>query len=134
MHKILKPVLQGLVALLPLGLTLYFIYWLFVFAESIAQSLLLWVVPEEQYFTGLGILATLVLLFLLGLLVNAYGVRYLIQWSDNIMARIPLIKSVHGAIQDITRVFNLTKKKDMQNVVSLDVGNDMHLIGFVTGE
>jgi len=134
MNKILKLVLKGLVTVLPLALTLYVIYWLFASAEALARTALLWLLPAEYYFTGLGIITTLVLLVIIGLLVNAYGVRYLLHWSDDIVARIPLVKSVYGAIQDIMRVFNLSDKKNLQTVVSLEVGDDMHLIGFVTGE
>ena len=134
MNRILKLALQGLGALLPLGLTLYFIYWLFAAAESVSRSLLLWLLPPELYFTGLGVLATFGILILAGLLVNAYGIRYLVQWGDNLMARIPLVKSIYGAIQDIMRVFSLNERKNLHTVVSLDMGNDMQLIGFVTGE
>jgi uncharacterized membrane protein len=134
MNKLIKPVLQGLAAVLPLGLTAYLIYWLFATAETYTRTLLLWVIPEASYFPGLGIMAALVILFLAGLLVNAYGIRYLVQLSDRLFNRIPLIKSVYGAIQDITRIFSLTEKKELQSVVSFDAGNGIELIGFITGE
>lgn len=134
MNKIVKVVLQGLGTVLPLGLTVYFIYWLLATAETFTRSILLWIMPEKSYFTGLGILAALLMLFVVGLLVNAYGFRYLIQLGDKLVTRIPLIKSLHGAMQDIMRVFSIAEKKELRSVVSLDMGNDIHLIGFITGE
>lgn len=134
MKAIVKLVLQGLVAVLPLGLTAYCLYWLLASIESQTKTLLLWLMPGQNYFTGLGIIATLVALFFIGLLVNAYGVRYLLRLSDSLLARIPLVKSLHGAFQDIMRVFTLTERKELQTVVSMDIGNDTHLIGFITGE
>ncbi|MCK9506017.1 MAG: DUF502 domain-containing protein [Porticoccaceae bacterium] len=134
MNKILKLVLQGLGTVLPLGLTGYFLFWLFANAENYSKSLLLWLIPQSLYFPGLGIIATILVLFLIGLVVNAYGVRYLLHLSDRLFARIPLVKSVYGAIQDMMRVFSLAEKKQMKTVVSLDVGNDLHVIGFITGE
>ncbi|MGD9663251.1 MAG: DUF502 domain-containing protein [Porticoccaceae bacterium] len=134
MNKILKLVLQGLGTALPLGLTGYFLFWLFSNAENYSKSFLLWLIPQSLYFPGLGILTTLVILFLIGLLVNAYGIRYLLHLSDRLFARIPLVKSVYGAIQDVMRVFSLAEKKEMKTVVSLDVGNGLHVIGFITGE
>ena len=50
------------------------------------------------------------------------------------MESIPLVKSVFGAIKDMMRVFSLADKKEMKTVVALDMGNDMYLIGFLTGE
>lgn len=134
MNNVIKLVLQGLATVLPLGLTAYFIYWILASTEAYSKQLLLLVTPASTYFPGLGILTALILLFVIGLLVNAYGVRYLVQLSDKLVARIPLVKSLYGALQDMMRVFTLAEKKGLGNVVSLDIGNDMHLIGFLTGE
>jgi Uncharacterized conserved protein len=134
MRKLLKPVFQGLATVLPLGLTAYLIYWLFSSAETYARTALLLIMPESSYFPGLGILSAIVLLFAIGLLVNAYGIRYLVQLGDRLFNRIPLIKSIYGAIQDTTRVFSLAEKKEVKSVVSYDAGNGVKLIGFVTGE
>ena len=134
MSKILKLVLQGLGAVLPVGITLYFVYWLFSQAESLLKPAVLWLLPADAYFPGLGIVAAIALLFLAGLVVNAYGIRYLLKLSDALLARIPLIKSLYGAMQDVMKVFSLAEKKEMKSVVSIDLGNNTHLIGFITGE
>lgn len=134
MRKLLKPVFQGLATVLPLGVTAYLIYWLFSSAETYARKALLLIMPESTYFPGLGILSAIAVLFAIGLLVNAYGIRYLVHLSDRLFNRIPLIKSIYGAIQDTTRVFSLTEKKEVKSVVSYDAGNGVKLIGFVTGE
>ena len=133
MSRIIKLVLHGLGAVLPAGLTLYLIFWLFSKTEQLLQTVVIWLFGEDIYFPGLGILFAIPVLFAIGLLVNAYGIRYLLKMSDAILARIPLVKSVYGAIQDMMRVFTLAEEKNMQAVVSIDMGNDTHLIGFVTG-
>ena len=117
-----------------MGITLYLVYWLFSSTEALIQPVVLWLLGEEAYFPGLGILAAIPMLFIVGLLMNAYGVRYLLKLSDTILAKIPLVKSVYGALQDMMRVFSLAEKKDLKAVVSVDIGNDTHLIGFVTGK
>jgi uncharacterized membrane protein len=134
MKHFLKPVLQGLAAVLPLGLTAYLIYWLFSTAEAYARKAILLLLPAEYYFPGLGILTALATLFAVGILVNAYGIRYLVQLSDRLFNRIPLVKSIYGAIQDTTKVFSLTEKRELKTVVSFDAGNGSELIGFITGE
>lgn len=134
MKKALKLVLQGLITILPLGLTIYFFIWLLMTMEKLARPALLWVLPGQLYFPGMGILAGIGVLFGVGLLVHAYAVRHLINLGENILERIPLVKSVLAAIQDMMRFFTLKDKSEMKSVVSVDIGNDMHLIGFVTGE
>ena len=134
MPRLIKRVLQGLGAVLPLGITLYLIYWLFAFIEALIRPVLLWFLNDKLYFPGLGILVVIPVLFVVGLLVNAYGIRYLIRMGDALMARIPLVKSIYGALQDMMRVFTLAEERNLQAVVSVDLGNDTHLIGFVTGK
>jgi len=75
----------------------------------------------------------LALLVLTGFLVNLYGFRYLVKLSHNIFERIPLVKSIYGAIKDMMMVFNLAEKKEMKSVVSIE-WNGAQVIGFITGE
>ncbi|WP_416306961.1 DUF502 domain-containing protein [Neptunicella sp. SCSIO 80796] len=130
MNKLLTLILKGLVAVLPLGLTIYFIYWFVSSLEAVLQP----VIPEQYYFSGMGLLAGLVSLLLIGLVINLYGIRWLIGLGNKVLIKIPLVKSIYGAIQDIITVFNLSRDSDMQSVVSVDVGNEMRVIGFITGE
>lgn len=133
MKRSFKRVLQGLATVLPLGLTLYFIFWLLSWVEAQSKPLLLLLIPEHLYLPGMGILATVVALFLIGLLVNAYVIRILIGLGERLLARIPLVKSVFGAIQDVMRVVSLGDRKNLGSVVAIDLGNDTRLIGFLTG-
>ena len=67
--------LKGLVAILPIGLTVYVVYWLGVTTESLLSGPLQWLLPPGIYKPGLGLVAGFLLLFVVGLLVNAYVVR-----------------------------------------------------------
>lgn len=133
MNKLISMILKGLVAVLPIGLTIYFFYWLLATAEELARPLVLLVWPTDYYFPGLGVVTSLLLLALVGLVVNFYGIRYLMKLSQGLFEKIPLVKSIYGALQDMMTVFNLSKKTGHQSVVSLEV-QGMQLIGFVTGE
>ncbi|SBS25674.1 hypothetical protein MSP8887_03950 [Marinomonas spartinae] len=133
MNRVLSFLLKGLVAVLPLGLTVYLIYWLLATGESLAKPVVLWLLPHSIYFPGLGLAFSLGMLILVGFLVNLYGIRYLVTLSQNIFERIPLVKSIYGAFKDMMMVFNLSEKKEMKSVVSLE-WNGAQVIGFVTGE
>ena len=133
MNKLITLLLKGIVAVLPIGLTVYLIYWLLATGEAIAQPILLFLIPDALYFPGLGLIATLGALVLIGFLVNIYGVRYFVKLSHNIFERIPLVKSIYGAIKDMMMVFNLAEKKEMKSVVSIE-WNGAQVIGFITGE
>lgn len=132
MKRLASLTLQGLIAVLPVGLTLYLIYWLLLTMENIAGAALRAALPVDWYFKGLGLLSGLLLLMLTGLLVNAYAIRHLLRLGDAMLSRIPLVKSVHGAIQDVLRAFSIADKKQAESVVLVEVQENMRLIGFVT--
>lgn len=132
MKRLASLTLQGLVAVLPVGLTLYLIYWLLLTMENIAGAALRALLPAEWYFAGLGLLSALLLLMLVGLLVNAYAIRHLLRLGDAMLSSIPLVKSVHGAIQDVLRAFSIADKKQADSVVLVEVQQGVRLLGFVT--
>ncbi len=133
MRKILTRVLQGLLALLPLSVTLYAVYWLTTTLETLCRQVLTYLLPNAWYFPGFGLILGLAVLITLGLLINIYVFRYLVTLVDRLVQKIPLVKSVYAAINDIITVFNIGKNSDMGAVVSVDMGNGFYQIGFLTG-
>jgi len=134
MRKIWNTVLKGLVAILPIGLTLYLVYWLAVTAEHVVSGALKRLLPEGAYWPGLGILAGLALLYLVGLAVNAYVVRRALRLGDRIFARIPVVKTIYVATRDFMRFFPSSGQgSDLKRVVLVPIGPGK-AIGFVTAE
>ncbi|HEX9802339.1 MAG TPA: DUF502 domain-containing protein, partial [Gammaproteobacteria bacterium] len=88
--------LKGLAALLPVGLTFYFIYWLSISIERVLRPVLVSVLAEKYYLPGMGLIAGLVVLYFLGLTVNAWIVKRLFRVGEGLLERIPLIKSIYG--------------------------------------
>ncbi len=134
MRKIWNTMLRGLVAILPIGLTLYLIYWLAGMAERVFSGVIKLVIPESAYWPGLGLLTGLVVLFAAGLAVNAYLVRRALRFGDRLFARIPVVKTVYVAIRDFTRFFPSSGQgSDLKRVVLVPFGPGK-AIGFVTSE
>lgn len=134
MRKIWNTVLKGLVAILPLGLTIYVVYWLAVTAEHLFSGVIKWLVPAPYYWPGLGLLTGLVVLYFVGLAVNAYIVHRALRMSDSLFARIPVVKTIYLAIRDFTRFFPSSGQgSDLRRVVLVQFGPGK-VIGFVTAE
>jgi len=134
MRKIWNTMLKGLVALLPIGLTVYLVYWLAVAAETLFSRVLKLVIPDSAYWPGLGLVAGLLVLFLAGLAVNAYVVRRALRLSDGLFARIPVVKTFYIAIRDFMTFFpSAGKGSDLKRVVLVPFGPGK-AIGFVTAE
>ncbi len=130
MRRIISLSFQGLAAVLPLTLTVYFVYWFM----SGAERLLVPYVPTEYYFPGLGIITASLVILLTGLLVNVFFIEWLVSTANRQVEKIPLVKSIFGAIRDTLTVFKISDKGNNDAVVSVEIKLDMHLIGFVTAD
>jgi uncharacterized membrane protein len=134
MKKLGSILLKGLVTILPIGLTAYFVYWLGVTTESVLSKPIKWVIDDANYWPGMGLVTGFFILFLVGLAVNQFLVRKFLGLGEDLLLRVPVVKTVYSAIRDMTRLVNTDKKKgDLDRVVTVDVGLGK-LIGFVTQE
>lgn len=133
MRFISRNILTGLLTILPVALTVYLLYWLAISSESVLGGMIQLVLPEEMYWPGMGIVAGLIVVFVLGLLMHAYVVQRLFAFTERLLYRMPFIKSVYGAIHDFFNYFAPSIKKEYKQVVAVTIGDtDMQVIGFVT--
>ncbi|MDJ0623206.1 MAG: DUF502 domain-containing protein [Desulfocapsaceae bacterium] len=133
MKYISRIFLKGLAAVLPITLTLYFAYWLAISLERLLKQFILLGLPGEFYWPGLGLLIGIGLIFLAGLLIDAWVVRKLFNLGEYLLEKIPLLKSVYGSLRDFMDYFSRMKEDDeLQKVVSVKLG-ETYLIGFLTG-
>lgn len=132
LKTISKILLTGFITLLPVILTIYLLYWLAVSSEHVMGGLLHFLLPEILYFPGLGMLAGIIVVFIVGLMMNAIVVRKLFSLGEQVLYRLPLIKSIYGAFRDFFDFFS-PKKEGFGQVVAVTF-NGMEIIGFVTQE
>jgi uncharacterized membrane protein len=128
-----KTLLTGFITILPVALTLYLLYWLAVSAESVLGRAIRLVLPEELYWPGMGVIAGLAVVFVVGLLMHAYVVQRLFAKGEQILYHLPLIKSVYRSIRDFFEYFSPNRQKEFGQVVAVRFGDTgMQVIGFVT--
>ena len=89
-----------------------------------------WTFPNATYFPGLGMIAALVVMFIVGLLMKAILIRKLFSFGEQMLYRLPLIKTVYRAIRDLFDFFS-PKKEGLGQVVAVTY-NGMEMIGFIT--
>jgi uncharacterized membrane protein len=127
-----KFLVRGVDALLPIGVTLYVIYWLAVFGDKLLGDMLRPMVPEIYFWPGFGLLAGLAVMLIIGVFASTQPGRKLMEAIERVCSRIPLVKTVFQATQDFTRFFFTAHEHgDFGQAVWVPFG-DMHLIGFVT--
>lgn len=134
MQYLWKNMFRGLAAVLPITLTLYLIYWIAVYTEKLLHPVITLVVPERFYLPGLGVVAGLVVLFFIGLAVNAWVVQRLFHLVEALLERIPLVKSIYGSLHDFMNYFSAAEQRGgLKQVVMVSFGG-ARVIGFLTRE
>jgi uncharacterized membrane protein len=134
MRYVWNILLKGLAAVLPVGLTLYLVYWLAVSIERVIRPVITTIIPEHYYWPGMGLAAGMVLLFFIGLEVNAWIVRRLIGAGEELLEHIPLVKSVYGTLRDFMGYFSSVQRRHDLKQVAMVTINDVRLMGFLTAE
>jgi uncharacterized membrane protein len=126
-----KNILTGLITLLPLLLTIYLVYWFVVGTEAFLGELMQTALPDEMYRPGMGVVVGLLVAFIVGLLMHTLLVQRLFYHGEQLVARVPLIKSVYLSTRDILEYFSAEKRKEFEQVVAINIGN-MQVVGLVT--
>jgi len=132
MKTLFNLLMKGLATILPIALTIYCLVWVITAAESMMHRVITLVVPESHYWPGMGIIAGLLLMLLVGSAVNAYIVRRVLALWEEYLERIPVVKTLYGAFRDISRLLPAGRpRRDLQKVVLWEV-NGARVLGFVT--
>ncbi len=133
MKSIGRIFLTGTLTVLPVLATLYLVVWLVTTAERFVGKQLMWLIPDEYYRTGMGLLLAIVLIFAVGLLMHALLFRQAFGWAERLLLEIPLLRSVYGALRDLFGLFASQKRGEAMQVVSVTLpGTGMRALGFVT--
>lgn len=126
----------GLLTVLPLVVTVYFIVWLAQVMERFfgkqAKLLLPNEIYDEWYRPGMGIVLAIVLVLAVGVLMRAYVFRHFFRAFERLLLEIPLVRSVYAAMRDLLGLFAQHKDPALQVVMVTLPGTQWRLLGFVT--
>lgn len=131
--------LTGIIITAPLGITI-FIAWKFI---GLIDS---WVTPlipssynPETYLPfnlpGLGLLFSIIVLTLIGALTASFTGRILVRFGERLVARMPVIRAVYGALKQIFETVLAQSSKSFREVVLVEYPRrGIWAVAFVTGQ
>jgi len=132
MKQISKTFLKGLIAVVPITVTLYLLYWLAVTAELVLGNIFKVFLPHNWYIHGLGFVSGLGVVFFVGGFLESVTINDLFRKAEQYVLRIPVVKSIYTAIRDLISVFSSDPGK-LNQVVLVDVpASGGKQIGFIT--
>ncbi len=123
---------RGLLAALPLGLTIYLLY---LFLSGMEQFALWWLRPliGEFYLPGLGLLIGIGAIVLLGFVISRPYAHKLLSLIELPFTNLPLVKSIYSSLKNFADYFAPNSEKVAQQVVILKIpGNELEIVGLIT--
>jgi uncharacterized membrane protein len=124
--------IKGLVIVLPVTLTISLLSWAVARAEGMLGKLIQTLLGQ-YYVPGLGILASLLIIFGAGLLVSNYITEKFVKYFLNKFEKVPFIKAVYNPLKDLFALFGGSANRNMKRVVMVNPGNgDLKFMGLVT--
>lgn len=133
MQQTSKTFFKGLIAIIPLALTLYLLVWLANAAEYALGNIFKLFFPDRWYFKGLGFVLGLVVVFFFGKFLDSKFFRKVFNAFEDLVVQVPVVKSIYTAIRDFTSLFSSEQKGKFEHVVLVDVPDGPgQQIGFIT--
>ena len=125
--------LIGILTAIPLVATYFVLKFLFVSLDGIFQPVIKFFLGHTL--PGAGLVALIILVYLLGLIAaNVLG-RRLIHWIDGIISRTPIIRYVYSAAREAVDSLRRLQSVPFKKVVIVEFPKaKMYSLGFVTGK
>lgn len=130
MRTIFNYFLRGLLFVFPLAATLYIIISAVRWSNKTFNDLLFeWLNLDIP---GLGIITVFIVVTLLGYIFSKAFTRPIVNYFENFLARVPLVKIIYTSLKELTEAF-VGDKKRFNKPVLVQIGSEnLKRIGFVT--
>lgn len=138
LSKLRKYFISGLLAFLPLALSVFLFIWVIGFADGILGKYIHPITKEYLgfYIPGLGLILAVLLIILTGFIVTRYFGRKIQEGLEKLFLKLPFFKQVYPAVKEIADFFfSQGKLKKFQQVVLVEYpSKGIYSFGFLTNE
>ncbi|MFH1826403.1 MAG: DUF502 domain-containing protein [bacterium] len=133
-HRISGYFFRGLITLLPLLVTIWLIFFLFSFLDSILGNVVTLIIGKPM--PGVGLLVTVILVFLVGYFATYIIGAQLFKLGEDLLVRVPIVKSIYTGVKQINDVLFMQKHADEYRRACLVEypRKGLYSMGFVTSD
>jgi uncharacterized membrane protein len=133
MKWFIKSFLNGILTIVPIILVVYVLYKMFEFLDGLLGNVMKPYL-NENYVPGIGLLATVFVLTLLGWLSTKFITGAVIGLADRLLNKIPFVKTIYSVIKDTIHSFIGDRKSFTKVALVKMPGTNMKCLGFITTE
>jgi uncharacterized membrane protein len=106
MQKLSSTFFRGLIILLPLLVTIWLIFFFYNFLDGILGNI---INLSGHHVPGLGFVLIIALILIVGLISPMLIGKKIIQYGDEFMNKVPIVRNIYSAVQQINDVLFLQK-------------------------
>lgn len=133
MKKFINTFLTGVATILPLSLTMYILYKIFLFIDGITADIYREVFGIE--IIGLGFFTTIAIILFVGFVTRNVIGQKLLELIDKLVAKIPVVQNIYNTIKEISKTFFNKDKTSFKQPVKIDFPTEgIESIGFITNK
>jgi uncharacterized membrane protein len=135
--KLKRIFLTGLAVIIPAGLTIYILFFIIDMMDNLLRIIPIDYQPVTLlglHVPGLGVIFTLMLIFISGLVTTSYLGKRMVVIGERIVGKIPLVRSLYQAIKRIADTLFMDRAQSFKKVVIVEYPRrGIYSIGFITG-
>jgi uncharacterized membrane protein len=133
MKKLFRYFLKGLLVVVPTGITIFFVYWVFDLIDGPIRHFI-----RDTFHVqipGAGLVITFLVITLLGWLGQSFLFQPIGQFVERMLEKAPILKMIYTSVNDFLNAFVGEKRKFTRPViVKVNLISDLEKVGFITTE
>lgn len=127
--------LTGIVVTAPVALSLYIVWSILIWIDDRVGEIVPLHLTGEGSIPGLGIVLAVCFFILIGWFARNFIGLILLEFSDFVLERLPLVKTVYGALKQVFEMVMGKQAQAFREVVMIEFPRkDVWTMGFLTGK
>jgi uncharacterized membrane protein len=136
-RKIKNIFLTGLAVVVPIGVTIYILFFLIAMMDGFLAVIPEAIHPDKIlgfHIPGLGVIFTILLIFFIGLATQSWVGKKVVRIGEKMFGRIPVVRSIYQGTKQLVDALFTAKAGSFKQVVLFEYPRKgVYTVGFVTG-
>ncbi|OIN85322.1 MAG: hypothetical protein AUJ12_09765 [Alphaproteobacteria bacterium CG1_02_46_17] len=126
--------LTGMVVTAPVGLSLYLVWSVLAWIDEKVGGILPVRFTDDKDIPGLGVIVAVGFFIVVGMFTSNFIGRILLKFSHYVMERLPVVKTVYGALKQVIDMVMGQQAQAFRDVVMIEYPRKgVYMMGFLTG-
>ncbi|MCM8784642.1 MAG: DUF502 domain-containing protein [Candidatus Omnitrophica bacterium] len=133
MKTLKKHFISGIIFIIPVSLSIWILFKVFIFLENILGNFFKKFFPNI-YTPGIGLISLILLILFVGFLANNFLGKKILKLIESLFENTPFLNKIFSFLKSIIQQITEDKKQVFKGVVRIKLPNDSYTIGFITRE